>query len=133
MTDKILVVTPPDDILLQGVRVLHVNLNEEQSAIVSNALMQTNLPHNIINYVWKMGNRVDWFLDKSTKCDLILFNANGATDPGLDVILGWTAAQHQSYYFGTLKDLHVVNNRAIYTAEDIIFLLEKISKQNGKI
>ena len=128
MTDKILVVTPPDDILLQGIRILHVHLNEEQSAIVSNALMQTKLPHTMINYVWKMGNKVDWLLDKSTKYDLILFNANCPTDPGLDVILGWIAAQYQSYYFGTLKDLHMVNDRAIYTAEDIIFLLENISK-----
>jgi len=133
MTDKILVVTPPDDILLQGIRILHVHLDEEQSSIVSNALMQTNLPHNIINYVWKMGNRVDWLLDKTTKCDLILFNANGPSDPGLDIILGWTAAQHQSYYFGTLKDLHMVNDRAIYTADDIIFLLEKIAKKHEQI
>lgn len=129
MTDKILIVTPPDDILLQGIRILHVQLNEEQSAIVSSALMQTNLPHNIINYVWKMGNRVDWLLDKTPKCDLILFNAGGPTDPGLDIILGWTAAQHQSYYFGTLRDLHKANDRVIYNSDDILKLLENISKK----
>lgn len=129
MTDRILVVTPPDDILLQGIRILHVNLDEEQSSIVSNALMQTNLPHNIINYVWKMGDRVDWLLDKTAKSDLIIFNANGPTDPGLDVILGWTAAQPQSYYFGTLRDLHQANDRVIYNSDDILNLLGKISKQ----
>ncbi len=133
MTDKILVVTPPDDILLQGIRILHVHLNEEQSSIVSNALMQTEMPHNIINYVWKMGNRVDWLLDKSSKCDLILFNAGGPTDPGLDVILGWIAAQYQSYYFGILKDLHMVNDRAIYSSADVLILLEKIAKKHEQI
>lgn len=130
MTEKILVVTPPDDILLQGIRILHVNLNEEQSATVSNALMQSNLPHNIINYVFKMGNPVQWLLDKSTKSDLIIFNASEPTDPGLDVVLGWTAAQPQSYYFGSLKDLHHVNDRAIYTSDDILNLMEKISKRH---
>lgn len=133
MTDKILVVTPPDDILLQGIRILHVQLDEEQSAIVSNALMETNLPHNIINYVWKMGNRVDWLLDKIPKCDIVLFNANCPTNGAIELIIGWTAAQPNSYYFGTLKDLHMANDRAIYTAEDIIFLLESISKKHEQI
>lgn len=131
MTDRILVVTPPDDILLQGIRILHVNLSEEQSAIMSNALMQNDLPHNIVNYVWKMGNRVDWLLDKSTKSDLIIFNAvNYNSDSGLDVILGWTSAQPQSYYFGTLKDLHLANDRVLYNSDDILNLLEKISKRH---
>ncbi len=130
MTDKILIVTPPDDILLQGIRILHVNLNDEQNAVVSNALLQTDLPHNIINYVWKMGNRVDWLLDKSTKCDLIIFNAiGGGMDSGLDVILGWISAQPQSYYFGTLRDLHQVNDRVIYNSDDVLKLLEKTSKK----
>ena len=130
MTDRILIVTPPDDILLQGIRILHVNLNEEQSSIVSNALMQIRLPHTIINYVWKMGNRVDWLLDKTAKSDLIIFNAgNPNWDSGIDIILGWTAAQPQSYYFGDLKDLHMANDRAIYSVEELITLLEKIGKK----
>ncbi len=131
MTDKILVITPPDDILLQGIRILHVNLNEEQSAIVSAALMQSTLPHNIVNYVWKMGNRVDWLLDKSTKSNIIIFNATNLNgDSGLAVMLGWTAAQPQSYYFGDLKDLQLVNDRAIYTSDDLLNLMEKISKRH---
>ena len=132
MTDRILVVTPPDDTLLQGIRILHVNLNEEQSSIVSNALLQLELPHNIINYVFKMGNSIEWLLDKSTKCDIIIFNAdNSRSDAGLDVVLGWIAAQPQSHYFGRLKDLHLANDRVIYTSEDVLTLLEKISKKHG--
>ncbi len=131
MTDKILVITPPDDILLQGIRILHVNLNEEQSAIVSAALMQSTLPHNIVNYVWKMGNRVDWLLDKSTKSNIIIFNATNLNgDSGLAVMLGWIAAQPQSYYFGDLKDLQLVNDRAIYTSDDLLNIMEKISKRH---
>lgn len=131
MSDRILVVTAPDDTLLQGIRIMHVGLDEEQSSIVSNALLQTKLPHAIINYVWNMGNPVDWLLDKITKSDLIIFNAGGHVDPGRDVIIGWTAAQPQSYYFGNLKDLHMANDRVIYNSDDILILLEKIAKQNG--
>jgi len=130
MSDRILVVTAPDDTLLQGIRIMHVGLSEEQSSIVSTALMQTKLPHTIINYVWNMGNPVTWLLDKITKSDIVIFNANGPVDPGRDVIIGWTAAQPQSYYFGNLKDLHMANDRAIYSVDDILNLLEKVSKNH---
>lgn len=132
MTDRILVVTPPDDILLDGIRITHVDLTEEQSSIISTALINSTLPHTIINYVWKMGNRVDWLLDKVAKSDLIIFNPNDS-DPGKDIMIGWTAAQPQSYYFGTLKDLHLANDRVIYNSDDILILLEKISKQHEKL
>lgn len=127
MSDRILIVTPPDDTLLQGIRILHVELSDEQSSIVSTALLESKLPHTLINYVWKMGNRVDWLLDKIPKCDIILFNAEVPPN-GTDIIIGWTAAQPQSYYFGNLKDLHLANDRAIYSVEDISTLLERISK-----
>ena len=130
MTDKILVVTPPDDTLLDGIRITHINLNEEQSSIVSSALLNLTLPHIVVNYVWKMGNKVDWLLDKVSKSDLVIFNADGPIDPGKDVIIGWTAAQPQSYYFGTLRDLHLVNDRVIYSSADILNLLEKIGKKH---
>lgn len=128
MSDRILVVTSPDDTLLQGIRIAHINLNEEQSSIVSQALFQTTLPHNIINYVWTMGDKVEWFLDKISKSDIIIFNADSTPNGAIELLVGWTAAQHNSYYFGTLKDLHIANDRAIYSVEDILTLLEKASK-----
>jgi hypothetical protein len=131
MTDKILVITPPDDTVLQGIRITHVQLTEEQSSIVSTALLECNLPHTIINYVWKMGNSVEWLLDKIAKSDLVIFNAHSPNNGAIELIIGWTAAQPQSYYFGTLRDLHLANDRVIYTSDDILTLLEKSIKQHG--
>jgi hypothetical protein len=128
MSDKILVVTAPDDTLLDGIRVLHVELTAEQSHIVSTAMLNTDTPYNIINYVWKMGDPITWLLDKHPKSDVILFNANVPNNGAIELIIGYIAAQPQSYYFGTLRDLHLVNDRAIYNANDILSLLEK----NGK-
>jgi hypothetical protein len=124
MSDKILVVTAPDDTTLDGIRILHVNLSEEQRQIVSNAMLQSDVPNTIINYVWNTNDPVSWLLDKKSKCNIILFNA----DSSLDLIVGYFAAHPQSYYFGTLRDLHLVNDRAIYNTDDILSLLEK----NGK-
>ena len=127
MSDRILVVTPPDDTLLQGIRIVHVELTEEHSSIVSNALMQTTLPHTIINYVWKMGDSIAWLMDKIVKGDLIIFNASPENNGAVELIIGWVAAQPRSYYFGNLKDLHMANDRAIYSVEEILTLLEKVS------
>ena len=124
MSDKILVVTAPDDTILDGVRILHVNLSEEQRQIVSNAMLSSEVSHTIINYVWNSNDPVSWLLDKKSKCNFILFNADSA----LDLIVGYIAAHPRSYYFGTLRDLHLVNDRAIYNTDDVVSLLEK----NGK-
>jgi hypothetical protein len=124
MSDKILVVTAPDDTILDGVRILHVNLSEEQRQIVSNAMLSSEVSYTIINYVWNSNDPVSWLLDKKSKCNFILFNA----DSVLDLIVGYIAAHPQSYYFGTLRDLHLVNDRAIYNTDDVVSLLEK----NGK-
>ena len=131
MTDRILVVTAPDDTLLQGIRITHIQLTDEQNSLVSNALLNCELPHAIINYVWKMGDRVDWLLDKIAKSDIVLFNANSPNNGAIELIIGWTAAQHNSYYFGTLRDLHMANDRVIYSSSDILNLLEKVSKKHG--
>lgn len=125
MTDKILVVTDPDDIVVQGIRIVYVDLNHEQQAVISSALIQTLCAHTVINYIWKVGDSIEWLADKFIKSDLIIFNADSFNQ----VIVGWSAGYHKSYYFGTLKDLHTVNVRAIYNADDVLILLEKVARQ----
>lgn len=132
MSDKVIVVTSPDDILLQGIRITHVELTEEQSSIVSNALLQTSIPHNIINYVWKMGDPIPWLFDKITKSDLIFFNAEPQINGASELIIGYIAAQAQAHYFGILKDLHLVNNSTIYNSDQIITLLENTIQHHAK-
>ena len=129
MSDKILVVTAPDDSPIDGIRVLLVELNGEQSQVVSNALLTSDTKYSIITYAWKMGDSVEWLLDKKSKSDIIIFNADVQNNGAIELIIGYIAAQPQSYYFGTLRDLHLANNRAIYNTNDILSLLEK----NGKI
>jgi hypothetical protein len=129
MSDKILVVTPPDDTLLNGIRILHVELNEEQSQIASSALINSNTQHTIINYVWKMSDSVEWLLDKIPKSNFILFNADSGAN---DLIIGYIAAQPNSYYFGTLRDLNLVNNSVIYNADQIINILENHTNKNAR-
>jgi hypothetical protein len=127
MTDRILVITAPDDAPLDGIRILAVNLTQEQGQIVSNALLQfDNFNVNVINYVWNTGEDVSWLLDKKAKSDVIIFNA----DVDDNTVTGYLSAQSKSCYFGTLKDLYLANDRAIYTIEDVLTLLEIIVKKH---
>jgi hypothetical protein len=132
MSDKILVVTPPDDTLINGTRILHVELNEEQSMIVSSALMNSNTQHTVVNYVWKMGDSVEWLMDKVIKSDFILFNPDNLNNGATDLIIGYMAAQPNSYYFGNLRDLNLVNTSVIYNSDQIINILENHTNKNAR-
>lgn len=124
MTDKVLIVTSPDDIHLDGVRILAVNLTPEQGQFISAAFLKLdNVFTNIVNYVWNTGDPMPWFLDKKVKSNLIIFNADAET-----TLTGYLAAHQNSYYFGNLKDLEQANNRAIYNIDQFVNLLERVSK-----
>lgn len=132
MTDRVILVTPPDDIHIDGVRVLLVELDTEQSQLVSNALLQLdNLKLPVVTYVWKMGDSVEWLLDKRVKSDIIIFNADITNNGAIELIIGYISAQPGSYYFGTLRDLHLANPRVLYTSEDILNLLETTLAKHG--
>jgi hypothetical protein len=127
MTDKIIVVTPPDDILLDGPRLLLVNLNQEQLQAVSTAVMTLDIEnHTVITFVWKLGDSVEWMLNTKLKSKIIIFNADMLDNESGDLINGYLLAQGNSYYFGNLKDLHMANNRVLYNSDDVKILLERI-------
>jgi hypothetical protein len=127
MSSKLLLVTPPDDTVEDGTRLLLINLTEEQSQIVSSALLTCNLKLCIISYVWNSYDSVNWLFDKKHKSQLIIFNADSVNS----LITGYMAAHPNSYYFGNLKDLHVVNKRVLYTVQDITTLIEETVNKNG--
>lgn len=124
MTDKVIIVTPPDDILIDGVRILLVDLDNSQTQLISDALNQLTDDVTIITYLWNSTNSVDWLLDKKHKSQLIIFNA----DSDNDIIVGYMAAQKNSHYFGILRSLTAVNNCVIYNTDQIHNLLEKVIK-----
>jgi predicted DNA binding protein len=127
MSNKVLLVTPSDDVLLDGIRILLVDLVPEQQQIISDALTQLVSIPNIILYVWNSTNDINWLLDKKSKSDAIIFNADSEND----VIIGYMAAQSNSHYFGTLKILSMVNNSTIYNIDQVSTILENIIKQHG--
>jgi hypothetical protein len=114
MTGKVLVVTTPDDVVLDGFRLLLVNLDADQTKTVSDSLLKISSDTTVITYMWGSNDNSYWLLDKKAKSDLIIFNANSQNE----LIVGYMAAQKNSHYFGTLKTLAQANAKAIYASED---------------
>jgi hypothetical protein len=121
MKDRIIAVTPPDDTLQDGNRLLLVDLNEQQMQIMSQALLKLEDFSTIITYIWKVGDDIDWLLDKKLKSDLVVFNAESIDQ----TVVGYMAAQPESYYYGILKGLNKSNPDAIYDIEQTVEILEK--------
>lgn len=124
MSNKIVIITPPDDVQYDGVRVLLVGLTNEQSKLISDALTKIEAAPTIIVYLVNYSDNISWIMDKKHKSDLIIFNADGDND----VIIGYMSAQPTSHYLGTLKLLSVVNNSAIYSEEQVSQILEDTVK-----
>lgn len=126
MTDKVVLVTPPDDFLQDGLRILLVDLDNAQGQLVSDALNSIAGFDTIIVYLWKTDSDVEWLIDKKQKSQLIIFNADSAND----IITGYMAAQKNAHYFGTLKSLSKANNSAIYTTDQCGQLIEDAMKKH---
>lgn len=121
MSERVLIVSNPDDVLEDGLRILFVDLTNEQGLMISQALSEIKLSSLVIAYTWKMGDSIEWLIDKKHKSQLVFFNAGSQND----IIVGYMAAQKNSYYFGTLRDLFGVNKSAVYDVSNIKEILER--------
>jgi len=118
-TNRIVLVTPPDDVIVDGIRLLLIGLTNSHSALISNRLKNYEGVCNIIIYIANNPSDTQWILEKKIKSDLIIFNAESENQ----TLVGYFAALPNSYYFGMLRDLNSVNNRVIFTEEDFLEIL----------
>jgi hypothetical protein len=120
MTDRVLVVTHPDDVLDDGVRLLLVDLTQEQLQTVSNVLTRLTADTAIITYIWNPQISTDWLLDKKHKSQWIIYNAESNDQ----AIVGYLTAQRNSSYFGTPRSLKGVNKSAILSIDQCQNIIE---------
>jgi hypothetical protein len=119
MNNKLTLVTAPDDIFEDALRILLVGLDKNNTATVSTALTRLDIVPNTVVYVWNKGEDYQWLFDKKRKSSLIIFDCNT-----IDLeLLGYLAAQPNSHYFGLLKDLEIINKNALYDVDQCFKLL----------
>jgi len=101
--DKILVVTSPDDVLTDGIRILAYDLHKDQMQMLSDAV--SNINDTLIIYIAKSEDEYQWVLDKKLKSSIIILNAESTNQ----AMVGYLAAQKNSVHFGTLRSLPNTN------------------------
>jgi hypothetical protein len=120
MTNKVSLVTDPDDVLEDSFRILLVGLNQIQTSIISDSLHKTVDMPNVVIYIWN-NESLEWLFDKKNKSHLIVFNA----ETNNDELVGYFAAHSKAHYFGILKSLGIINNRVIHDSDEFSTILQK--------
>lgn len=108
--NRITLITEPDDLARDAFRILCVDLNTDQTQIVSDSLTAVENELECVVYVWNSNDSDTWLFDKKQKSNLIIFNACSYNSE----LVGYLAAQPNSLYFGPLKFLSHINDRDIY-------------------
>lgn len=121
MTNKVILVTEPDDVLVDGLRILLVNLTADQTQIISDSLSNIKQLPTVVFYIWNQGSP-DWLFDKKQKSSAIIFNADSENE----IITGYMSAQKNSAYFGTLRDLSLVNTQSILDEQSFVHFFNTI-------
>ena len=129
VNNKLTLVTPPDDILVDGVRILVFDLAQAHTQLISSVLYNMEEIENTIIYVCNGQDDSTWILDKKQKCSIIIYNAESENQ----TMVGYLAAQSNSHYFGELRSLGSVNNNKIISREQIEMIMEDQYKKYAKL
>lgn len=127
MKDKVVLVTYPDDVLDDAVRILLVDLTEDQSTIVSQSLTEIKSLPLVVAYSWRVGDSVDWLIDKTHKSQLIIFNA----DSDDLTLVGYYAGKLNSFYFGDIGQMKIVNRSEIFDVVQTKEILKHTFRKYG--
>lgn len=128
MSDRIIMVTAPDDSLVQGFRILLFDLTLDQYSTFSKALLDLQSVPSVIVYNANFSSPVSWIIDKLLKSDFIIFNAESDNQQ----LVGYLCSKKESYYFGILRDLSLVNNCVLFDVPQLKEILERQFETHGK-
>lgn len=119
MKNKITIITPPDDVTEDGIRILVYGCKEEQTLLISSVIYEIKECKPTIIYVCNGQDNSEWALDKKLKCSIIVFNAEAEDQ----TMIGYLAGQTNSYYFGQLRTLNTVNSNRIDSKEQLTTII----------
>lgn len=113
--------TPPDDVLVDAKRILLFDPTIEQTQLISSCLSSNNFECDIVFYIWRSGEDIDWLLDKILKYDIVILNA----DTDHQSMLGYLFSKPDSYYMGNIRSLSKLKNSAINDIDHLNTILKE--------
>ena len=120
MSNKISLVSFPDDLNQDSLRICLIGLNQSQTSIISDSLNLLDYAPDTIIYVWN-GEDYSWLMDKKLKSELLIFNAEYENQE----LVGYFSAHTNAYYLGNLKTLSIINKRVIHDVDQLILILKE--------
>ena len=129
MENKITLVTQPDDVTYDGLRILAYDLMPNQSQMVSDCLSQLKDIPQIIVYVANGHDDPKWIIDKKQKCSIIVINAESQDQ----TMVGYLSAQRNSYYFGNLRSVSEANGSVIQETKQLTMIMEDQIAKHEKL
>lgn len=121
MSDKILVITEPDDYFDDAIRLLFVDLDSNQTKMFTKPLLDIPTEKSIVCYYWALDTSMTWLLDKLAKSHLIFFN----NDSSHRELVGFLTANSKAYGLGNNRFLGKFINRNIVDSDEIKSLIIK--------
>lgn len=121
MSDQVIVVTPPDDILIEANRILLFDPTVEQTQLISQSLASLEFDVTVIFYIWRSGDDLEWLLDKALKYDLLILNAETIEQ----TMLGYLFSKPNSYYIGNIRSLSSLKNNQINDQDHLNTILKE--------
>ena len=121
MSERVIVVTPPDDVLVEAKRILLFDPTVDQTQMISQCLSDIELINTVVFYIWRTGDDLNWLLDKALKYDLLILNA----DTSEQSMLGYLFSKPNSYYLGNIRSLSQLKNNQIYDADHLNTILKE--------
>jgi hypothetical protein len=128
MNGKITLVSAPDDVLEDGIRILTYGLTSDQSFLLSSVLKDLE-DVTLVCYIANGLESEQWTLDKKQKSSIIILNAEYENQ----TMVGYLAAQQSSYYFGNLLSIMYVNKNKIESKEQLKQIMEDTKAKYAKL
>ena len=121
MNRKISLITAPDDLEFDAIRILAVCLSPDQSNTLSDVLKVLEVEKDINLYIYNHADDLYWLVDKAHKADIIF--VNGALEN--QKVAGWLASKRQSCFFDDAPLHKALNNTIVYSKEQIELAIRK--------
>lgn len=121
MTDRILIVTPPSEVVEDQFSILLVGLDQSQTAFISECLKSTeNL--DITVYLWNEADAKDWLFDKQKKSELIVVNAEMEDQ----LLVGYFVSNKKTFYIGNLRSLDFLSHKLINNKQNFLQVIDQL-------
>ena len=114
-------ITDPDDVEYDALRIVAVDLAPDQSHSLSEVLKTIQIDKDINLYVYSNSDDIAWLIDKSIKADYIF--ANPQSDD--QHLVGYIASKRQSHFFGETKITKALNKKSVLSQDHIVEILRK--------